>query len=99
MAEIALSKVTRKGQMTIPQNLREALGIQPGDYVALRPLFGGILLSKATVTSEVGPEDVLRHLVITLGQEAEQRGVHSEQDLDALVEQSQEKVYHERYGG
>ncbi len=45
MAELTLAKVTRKGQMTIPRELREALGIQPGDYVALRPLMGGILIS------------------------------------------------------
>jgi AbrB family looped-hinge helix DNA binding protein len=49
MSELTLAKVTRKGQMTIPQPLREALGVQPGDYVALRPLVGGILISKAIV--------------------------------------------------
>ncbi len=39
--------------MTIPQELREALSLalsaaevsEPGDYVALRPLIGGILIS------------------------------------------------------
>lgn len=50
MAELALAKVTRKGQMTIPQELQEVLSIQPGDYVALRPLMGGILISKVSVT-------------------------------------------------
>jgi bifunctional DNA-binding transcriptional regulator/antitoxin component of YhaV-PrlF toxin-antitoxin module len=30
MIELTLAKVTRKGQMTIPQPLREALDIQPG---------------------------------------------------------------------
>ena len=33
MVDMALAKVTRKGQMTIPQPLREALGIEPGDHV------------------------------------------------------------------
>ena len=76
MSEMALVKVTRKGQMTIPQELRENLDIEPGDYVALRPLMGGILLSKATITPHVQAEDVLRHLVTRLGQAAEQQEIH-----------------------
>ena len=58
-----------KRPMTIPQELREALDLalsaaevtEPGDYVALRPLMGGILISKAMVTPQVRAEDVLRH--------------------------------------
>jgi AbrB family looped-hinge helix DNA binding protein len=99
MAELALAKVTRKGQMTIPQSLRETLGIEPGDYVALRPLMGGILISKASVTPEVKAEDVLRHLVASLGQAAEERGIRADEDLDALVEDAQRRAYRERYGG
>jgi AbrB family looped-hinge helix DNA binding protein len=99
LAELALTKVTRKGQMTIPQHLREALGIEPGDYVALRPLMGGILISKASVTPEVKAEDVLRHLVASLGQAAEERGIREDEDLDAIIEESQRRAYQERYGG
>ena len=98
MAELSLAKVTRKGQMTIPQALREALGIGPGDYVALRPLMGGILISKASVTPEVKAEDVLRHLVVSLGQAAEARGIREDEDLDAIIEEVQERVQQDRYG-
>src|SRR4030067_3380656 len=99
MAELTLAKVTRKGQMTIPQSLREALGIEPGDYVALRPLMGSILISKASATPEVKAEDVLRHLVASLGQAAEERGIRGDEDLDAIIEESQRRAYQERYGG
>jgi AbrB family looped-hinge helix DNA binding protein len=98
MSELTLAKVTRKGQMTIPQPLREALGVQPGDYVALRPLVGGILISKASVTPEVQAEDVLRHLVVSLGQAAEERGIREDADLDAIVEEAQRRAYQKRYG-
>lgn len=98
MSEMALVKVTRKGQMTIPQELRENLNIEPGDYVALRPLMGGILLSKATVTPHVQAEDVLRHLVSRLGQAAEQQEIHEEEDLDAIVDEIQRQIHQERYG-
>ena len=99
MVELTLTKVTRKGQMTIPQTLREALGIEPGDYVALRPLMGGILISKASVTPEVKAEDVLRHLIVSLGQAAKQRGIREDEDLDSVIEEVQQRVYQERYGG
>ncbi|UCC89504.1 MAG: AbrB/MazE/SpoVT family DNA-binding domain-containing protein [Anaerolineales bacterium] len=98
MAEVALAKVTRKGQMTIPQTLRESLGIEPGDYIALRPLMGGILMSKASVTPEVKAEDVLRHLVASLGRAAEEGGIREDEDLDALIEGAQRRTYQERYG-
>jgi len=98
MIELTLAKVTRKGQMTIPQQLRESLDIRPGDYVALRPLMGGILISKASVTPEVQAEDVLRHLVVSLGQAAEERGIREDEDLDAIIEEAQRRAYQERYG-
>jgi AbrB family looped-hinge helix DNA binding protein len=98
MSEMTLAKVTRKGQMTIPQPLREALGIEPGDYVALRPLMGGILISKASVTPEVKAEDVLRHLVASLSQEAEERGIREDEDLDDIIQDVQRRVHQERYG-
>ena len=99
MVDMALAKVTRKGQMTIPQPLRQALDIEPGDHVVLRPLMGGFLVSKASVTPEVSAEDVLRHLVVSLGKAAEQRGIQEDDDLDALVESVQQHLYQEGYGG
>ena len=98
MSEMALVKVTRKGQMTIPQELREELDIESGDYVTLRAVSGGIFVSKAIVISEVQAEDVLRSLVASLGEAAEKQGIREEQDLDAVIEDIQERVYRERYG-
>jgi AbrB family looped-hinge helix DNA binding protein len=98
MTQIALVKVTRKGQMTIPVALREGLKIEPGDYVVLRPLMGGILISKATVTPEIQAEDVLRGLVTSMGRAAEQQGIYEEEDLEAVTEDAERRVYEERYG-
>jgi AbrB family looped-hinge helix DNA binding protein len=98
MSDLALAKVTRKGQLTIPQSLREALGIEPGDYLALRPLMGGIFVSKASVPAEVKAEDVLRAVVVSIGQAAEERGIREDEDLDIPVERAQEQAYRERYG-
>ena len=73
----------------------QRLGIEPGDHVVLRPLMGGILVSKASVTPEVSAEDVLRHLVVSLGKAAERRGIQEDDDLDALVVRVHERVYQE----
>ena len=62
-------------------------------------MMGGILISKASVTPEVKAEDVLRHLVASLGQTAEERGIREDEDLDAIIEESQRRAYQERYGG
>ena len=98
MSDVALVKVTRKGQMTIPQALREDLDIEPGDYVTLRPLMGGILISKVTVTPQVQAEDILRGLVISLGRAAEQQGIHEEEDLEPIIDEAQRRAHQERYG-
>ena len=98
MSEVALAKIGRRGQITIPLELRESLDIGPGDYVALRSLMGGVLLSKASVPPHIQAEDLLRQLVISLGREAEQHGICEDEDLDQVVEELQQQAYHERYG-
>lgn len=98
MSETALVRVTRKGQMTIPQTLREELDIEPGDYVTLRPLMGGILVSKATVTPQVRAEDILRGLVGSLGRAAQEQGIEEEEDLEPATGETQHRLFEERYG-
>jgi bifunctional DNA-binding transcriptional regulator/antitoxin component of YhaV-PrlF toxin-antitoxin module len=99
MAELVLARVTQEGQMTIPQQIRAILGVDAGDYVALRPLMGGVFISKATTSLQVKAEDVLRQLVISLGREAVARGIRDDEDLDAIIEDVQQRAYEERYGG
>jgi len=99
MTELVLAKVTRKGQMTIPQELREALGIQAGDYVALRLLPGGVFMSKASVSPQVEAEDVLPHLVVPGSRHA---GIHSterDKELSTTIEDIKEEIYRESTGG
>ena len=60
------SKVTSKGQVTIPSELRRTMGIKPRDSVSLEPVDGGIKISSCSagiaagygaVTPKAGPED------------------------------------------
>jgi AbrB family looped-hinge helix DNA binding protein len=99
MTKLVLAKVTRKGQMTIPQELREALGIEAGDYVALRPLMGGVFMSKASVLPQVKAEDVLPHLVGPRGKSPATRGAEKDEDLNTTIEEIEEEIYRESTGG
>jgi AbrB family looped-hinge helix DNA binding protein len=41
-----VSKVTEKGQVTIPKELRERLGIRPGDEVSFEETADGVVIRK-----------------------------------------------------
>jgi len=99
MTELVLAKVTRKGQITIPQEQRKALGIQAGDYVALRPLEGGVFMTKASVSPHVKAEDVVPHLVAPHGRHTESHGAERDKDLQEAVEDIEEEIYREGTGG
>ncbi|WFO74946.1 AbrB/MazE/SpoVT family DNA-binding domain-containing protein [Desulfurococcaceae archaeon MEX13E-LK6-19] len=43
---MSLVKVTRKGQITIPKDIRNALGINEGDYVVVRVEGNRIIIEK-----------------------------------------------------
>jgi AbrB family looped-hinge helix DNA binding protein len=99
MAELVLAKVTRKGQMTIPQELRKALGIQAGDYVALRLYEGGLFLSKASVSPHVKAEDAFPHLLGPSDRRTPHRGAKGDKNLNEAVEEIEEEVYRDSTGG
>ncbi len=81
---LRLTRLTSKGQMTIPEEYRQALGLSQSDYVALRLVSGGVLVSKATVTvPETEGERALREMVIALGRKAQTMGITEEEQLPA----------------
>ena len=47
------SRVTERGQVTIPKSLRERLGIQPGQVVEFSELDGGIVLRRTAAEHPV----------------------------------------------
>jgi antitoxin PrlF len=40
------SKVTSKGQTTLPREIRERLEVHPGDYIAYRSSESGVVIRK-----------------------------------------------------
>ena len=53
-----LVKVTRKGQITIPQPLRAALNIEEGDFLVLRVEEGRIVVEKVGIPEPGEPVGV-----------------------------------------
>ena len=49
--EVSLVKVTRKGQVTIPQETRERLGIREGDYLVATEVKDLVILRKISLPS------------------------------------------------
>ena len=49
--EVSLVKVTRKGQVTIPQETRERLGIRKGDYLVATEVKDLVILRKLSLPS------------------------------------------------
>lgn len=82
-----LVQVTEEGHIVVPQEVRDALGIHPGDLLTLRPWVGGMFISQATSASQTTAEEVLRYLVLNLGPQAEANHVNDEDDLDAEIDE------------
>jgi len=45
------AKVTSKGQVTIPKEVREKLGVHPGEAVGFEEKDGVLVMTKAVITS------------------------------------------------
>ncbi len=72
------AKVMSKGQVTIPKQVREVLGVQSGDKVTF-------LVEGSTVRVVNAAQYAMRLLQEEMRGEAERAGISSEDDVAALV--------------
>jgi AbrB family looped-hinge helix DNA binding protein len=56
-----MPRVTTKGQVTIPKEIREALGIEPGDEVEFERVGSEYRLQKRAPTTEDGEDPFEKH--------------------------------------
>ena len=56
------TKVTVKGQVTLPKSVREAAGIRPGDRVHVRARTEGGVIIESAEPSDASDEEYLRRL-------------------------------------
>lgn len=74
------AKVMAKGQVTIPKDVREVLGVTSGDRVSF-------IVEKNTVRIVNSAVYAMQVLQQEMEKDAEQAGLHSEEDVMALVKE------------
>lgn len=74
------AKVMAKGQVTIPKDVREVLGVTSGDRISF-------IVEKNTVRIVNSAVYAMQVLQQEMEKDAEQEGLHSEDDVMALVKE------------
>jgi AbrB family looped-hinge helix DNA binding protein len=85
------AKVSSKGQVVIPQKLREKLGLQAGDEMEFQ-----VLDDKTVLAQKVEPT-AFEKAAARLSQEMAARGI-TQDDIDRALEEVKHELYEERYG-
>ncbi len=83
-----VSRISSKGQVTIPKSIRELLNLNEGDRVAFIEDNGKVVISKASLIA-------LHELQDALSKEARGEGI-TEEDLLKELEVVREEMWNER---
>lgn len=75
-----VAKVTGKGQITIPKELREAIGLHDGEYVLLYPQGQGVRIEKAAIS----PLELFDDLAARTEERFKQQGITAETVEEAV---------------
>ena len=86
--DMEVSRISSKGQVTIPKTIRESLKLRQGDRVAFIEENGKVVISKASLVA-------LRDLQEAMSKEAEQQGI-TEQDLLDELKKVRKEMWNER---
>jgi AbrB family looped-hinge helix DNA binding protein len=103
MTLIKGSRLQRKGQVTIPSEIREKLGLQVGDLVAFEETDQGFIIKPQQVVDREelrkleGALQNLRELNQALSRAAKAEGLTPE-ELDRRVEATKDAIFRELYG-
>lgn len=83
-----VAKITSKGQITIPIDIRRKLGVKEGDKVLFVEEQGRIVMMNSSM-------EALRKAQMAFAGEAERLGLENEQDVAAMISE----LRRERRGG
>ena len=72
------AKVMAKGQITLPKDIRDALGVQTGDRVTLIRKDNQVIMMNAAVYA-------MKMLQAAMTGEAEKAGIKSDEDVSAMI--------------
>ncbi|PKM38819.1 MAG: AbrB/MazE/SpoVT family DNA-binding domain-containing protein [Firmicutes bacterium HGW-Firmicutes-8] len=83
-----VSRISSKGQVTVPKSIRSLLNLVEGDRVAFIEENGKVIITKASLIA-------LRQLQNEISREADKKGI-SEKDLLDDLEKVREEMWNER---
>ena len=85
-----LAKITTRGQITIPIEIRKKLGVKDGDKVIFLEENGRIIMENAAMVALKNAQDAFAG-------EAERLGLKTEQDVVTLVKEVRREVWDDRH--
>ena len=85
-----VAKITSRGQVTIPIDIRRKLGVKEGDKIIFMEDANKIFVANAAKVAFVTMQ-------AAFAGEAERLGLTNEQDVAALVDEVREEMWKERY--
>ena len=85
-----IAKITSRGQITIPVDIRKKLGLKEGDKVIFVEDGDKIIFANAT---KIAFENIRK----AFAGEAERLGIKDEQDVVGLVDEVRKEMWEERY--
>lgn len=85
-----LARVTSKGQITIPKDIREKLNLKPGDKVVFLEEEDKIIFANSSVIA-------LKNFQKQMVDEAKKAGINSEEDIEKLVGDIRKELWESRY--
>ena len=88
--DMELAKITMRGQITIPVEIRKKLGVKDGDKVVFLEENGRIIMGNAAMVA-------LRQAQAAFVGEAERLGLKTEQDVVDMVKEVRREVWDERH--
>ncbi len=85
---VELAKITMRGQITIPKEIRRRLGVKDGDKVIFLEENGRIIIENASMIALKNAQDAFAG-------EAERLGLKTEQDIVGLVKEVRREIWEE----
>jgi antitoxin PrlF len=83
-----VTRISSKGQVTVPKGIRQLLGLKEGDRVAFVEENGKVMIAKASIIA-------FNRLTDAISKEAKEKGI-TEEDLLKDLEQVREEMWNER---
>ncbi len=85
-----LAKITMRGQITIPIEIRKRLGVKDGDKVIFLEENGRVIMENAAMIA-------LKNAQEAFAGEADRMGLKTEQDVVDLVKEVRREVWEEKH--